>query len=249
MLAVYYTNRGPLREDNQDALLVDKQVLVKTPSPQSFTFENGGIFSIADGVGGYQGGEIAASILTKSLSDIPLGLKEDEVRSSLISACEKAAQQMTAKAKSDSRLANMSSAAAGVYIGESYVEAFNCGDCRVYRSIKPYLNKLSHDHSAVQMLFDLGMIGEDDMRSHPRKNVITSSVGANEESIDIYFKRISLVSPLKLFICSDGVWETINLDRLGEIVSESANIAAVKLTAELYTAQASDNISFIILEL
>jgi protein phosphatase len=249
VLAVYYTSRGPTREENEDAILIDKRVFIDTPKPQSFVFENRGVIMVADGVGGYRGGAMAASILAGSLSDLPLNLKEDEVRSAVISACEEAAKKMRAKAEVDFGLCNMSSAAAGVYVGESYIVAFNCGDCRVYRLIKPYLNKVSHDHSAVQMLFDQGLIEEDEMRSHPRKNVITSSIGAGDNVNEIFFKRISLIPPLKLFLCSDGVWEALSKEKLEEILSEPTYLSAPNLTNELYKAQATDNISFVILEM
>jgi protein phosphatase len=143
----------------------------------------------------------------------------------------------------------MSSTMAGVFFTKGELAVFNCGDCRVYRFSRPYLAKLSHDHSIVQSLFDSGAIGEEEMRSHPQKNVIISSVGIDNEQTEIFFKKIPIGHPLTLFLCSDGVWETLSLDRLEEILCQPAKEAATVLANELFEQKAKDNISFVILEI
>jgi protein phosphatase len=211
-------------------------------------FDDIGVFVVADGVGGYQGGEIASQTVLRSFASYDIN-DDEEPLLAVRRLCREASEEIAAMAEDDSDLVNMSSTIAGVVIGLNNIAVFNCGDCRVYRFIKPYLTKLTHDHSAVQLLFDNGLIEESEMRTHPRKNVIMSGVGRNDGETDIFYRRLPFITPLKLFLCSDGVWESLDLERLEEILCLPTIQAGEILAQELFDQGAQDNVSFIILDI
>ncbi|MDR2456806.1 MAG: serine/threonine-protein phosphatase [Deltaproteobacteria bacterium] len=248
MLAAYFCHEGPVRAQNQDAVLVGGAVLLRTETPEYAELGRCGVLAVADGVGGYKGGEIASSIVLECLSQLPSEgpvPSQETVRSRLRLASE----MMRASARGSAELASMSSTLAGVIVGEREMAVFNCGDCRVYRLSRPYLSKLTHDHSVVQALFDSGVIGEEEMRFHPRRHVIMSGVGLDDGQTELFFKTFPKGSPLSLFLCSDGVWEAMPLESLEEILSRPALEAAALLAEVLFKMQAQDNVSFIILEI
>jgi len=246
MLAVFYTNRGPRRKANQDAVLINGAIYTAMDEPLSVRSENGGVFVVADGLGGYKGGEAAAALVLDALSRlVSPALPDAAVVRAL---CGEASAGMRALAARDSSLSEMSSTMAGLVIRAAKMALFNCGDCRVYRLSRPYPAKLSHDHSVVQELFDQGLIDEDEMRVHPRKNIVTAAIGTETTPAEIFFQAMEFHTTYKLFLCSDGVWEALPAAGIAEILREAADTAANTLVAELFRADAADNISFIILE-
>ncbi|MDR2612524.1 MAG: serine/threonine-protein phosphatase [Deltaproteobacteria bacterium] len=249
MLASWFTNAGPAREGNQDAVLVGGCVYASLASPVSSEIREGGLIAVADGVGGYPGGDMAARILLTRLAGYSSppgdGTAESEVRRLLAEA----SADLAAAAARDSLLALMSSAVAGVCLVGDTLTAFNCGDCRVYLLRRPYLSRLTRDHSAVQPLLDAGLIDEDGMRLHPKRHVLTSSIGAGVNPPEVFFKTVPARAPARLFLCSDGVWEALPLETLEEIVCLPPGEAAAGLAGALFQVQASDNVSFIILDI
>ncbi|MDR1297008.1 MAG: serine/threonine-protein phosphatase [Deltaproteobacteria bacterium] len=272
MLTAYYTNAGPAREDNQDAVLVGS--LISPDTENAVLLDPGqplGVFAVADGVGGYRGGELAAKTLLDSLRELnrvpetrpgaedspespsagPAGSSPAEAASvelKITEACRRASDKMAELAAETPGYANMNTAVAGVFIGAGQITFFNSGDCRVYRLSAPHLTKMTRDHSLVQIMFDQGLIEEEEMRLHPRKNVLTSCIGRDREDFELYFKTMPQSSPQKYFICSDGVWEALPLEEIEQILCLPTPLAAATLARRLFEADASDNISFIILD-
>jgi len=247
MLAVYYTNAGPSRKENQDAVLINDLVCACSETPQSLELKNGVVFAVADGIGSYKGGAEAASLLLNSLAGLKIDAPFD--LPSLKVLCDQSSAKMRALIAKDFSLSNMSTTIAGIVLQERQMAVFNSGDCRVYRFSRPYLAKISHDHSVVQALFDSGVINEDHMRLHPQKNIVTAGVGPDADLTEIYFKTMPRAALNTFFLCSDGVWEAIPLERIEKILCDPPLTAAKNLVDELLEIPASDNISFIILNI
>jgi serine/threonine protein phosphatase PrpC len=254
MKAVFTTHRGAARRENQDALAVCGVVKTGCMDSREIIAINSfpALAAVIDGMGGYNGGERAAAILARTFSDAaarnifptePEPARDEKILASLL---EEAASAMRAAAREDPELSSMGAASAGILIRERSAVAFNCGDCRVYRFSYGALERLSRDHSVVQILFESGELDEDGMRSHPRKNIVTSAVTANlAERPEIFVKTVSRVPSDEFFICSDGVWEALSKTRIEEILRNGFPDAADHLRAALLEAACRDNISFI----
>jgi len=145
---------------------------------------------------------------------------------------------------------NLGCTLAGLIIRGTKAIAFNVGDCRVYRINGNYFEQITKDHSIVQTLFDEGIITEEEMRFHPRRNVITSSVSGDgrSDSIHVFSHKISLRNYDIFFICSDGIWGCFSHDELEMIYQrfQGYDFCEKLLTAAL-ARKASDNISGILL--
>ena len=250
---VFFSHRGNQRQFNEDALLANGCVVsgasMENPSSILHDGENG-LFAVFDGMGGYTGGALAARIaVTAFLEELPFTLPLSEER--LKNILTKISRSMKNEAEKEPSLAKMGATLAGLALSEVGVTLFNCGDCRVYRFRSGYLDRLSRDHSLVQELVDRGEIAEEEMRTHPQKNIVTATVQAGSgEDISFFFRELPRVEGDEFFICSDGVWEALVIDELEECLRmEDMTEGCKKLSQRLLETECKDNISFVFLRL
>lgn len=184
-----------------------------------------GLWAVADGMGGAAAGEIASAMalerlvyeLAKSQLNAP-GLPPEEIMKRIVGVIGVTNQRVfeaNRAARND-----MGSTLAGVIkVGETaYI--FNVGDSRVYllREGEP-LRKITRDHSLVQALVDSGQISEDEVRTHPQRNIILRNIGDKPVvQADIF------TEPTKpgdqFIICCDGLWELMQDADIQRIVSQ-----------------------------
>ena len=257
MKAMIYSNKGPVREHNEDALFAAGNVISGSSmaSPVELNAETpGGCFTVIDGMGGYEGGERAARLITMSFLENAEGwnIFAKTGREKIASVLKRASQKIADDVEKNPSLSSMGAALAGIALCSDGILVFNCGDCRVYRQQGEYLERLSHDHSVVQELCDRGEIDEEAMRTHPLKNKVTACISSDTSFIDIYFREVPKAHvSQRFFICSDGVWEALSLDELEScLAGKSSSEAADTLSKRLFEVgdACRDNVSFLIIE-
>jgi protein phosphatase len=243
-----------VRDENQDAVFIAGDI--KSGDMNSCEISeitsHPLCFAVIDGMGGHEGGAMAARILAEtfagSCNGENFGRKFDLAKDERVikEILKEASERMSFEARKNPSLSEMGAAVAGLLIRDNTAAAFNCGDCRAYRLCGGDIERLTRDHSVVQTLFEMGNIHEDEMRTHPRKNIVTSAVTANSANEPIlYIRGISRIDDDEYFLCSDGVWETISSDAInGYLCGPFPDSAGVLLNA-LITAECRDNISFI----
>jgi serine/threonine protein phosphatase PrpC len=261
------THRGAVRSENQDALCVAKRIWTEDMSaPQILKMEELRmeelqmeefqmkelplLLAVVDGMGGHKGGGRAARILAEVLSgavfEAKLDLEADEgVLNSLL---QEAALRMESEARQAPDLADMGATVSGAVIREKNALVFNCGDCRVYRFSSGGLERLTRDHSIVQILYEQGEIDEDEMRLHPQKNIVTSAVSADPTVMwELYVKGVSRWENDVFFLCSDGVWEAMDSRQLARWLTPGLPLAqgAAGLFDALLAGGCRDNVSFL----
>jgi protein phosphatase len=249
MIVAAMTHRGAVRSENQDALCVAKKFWIgDMDAPQVLEVgELPLLLAVVDGMGGHKGGARAARILAQVLAEgaafgAELDLEADQ--RALDSLLREAAGQMKSEARKAPELASMGATVSGVVIREKNALAFNCGDCRTYRFSGGGLERLTRDHSIVQTLYEEGKIDEDEMRSHPRKNIVTSAVSVDAD-VELYVKEVSRSEGDVYFLCSDGVWEAIDSYRLTQWLTLPFARGAACLFDALLAEGCRDNVSFL----
>ena len=231
MEAIYYVNKGKVRSNNEDGILID-DILITDSMNEPKKIENDfKKIVVSDGMGGLDNGEVATRILLETF-------KESDIKD--IESIEK-----TIKKSAEKFLDNSGCATAGI-IFEGFV--FNVGDCRVYKKVDMFLNRLTKDHSLAEQLIDIGELDEEDLINFEKKNVLTSAVIKNKD-INIYTKEIK-IKPNDIFlVCSDGLWGEFSIDELEECFS-SDNIEEIasNLLKALDKKEVKDNVSFVIVK-
>ncbi|MFI8632242.1 PP2C family protein-serine/threonine phosphatase [Microbacterium sp. NPDC077663] len=201
--------------------------------------------AVADGVGGGPSGDLAAAAIIHKLIT---------VRGALTSAAElverlKAANwDIGAHIRRDAALAGMASTLTGVWLtaDEALVVA-HTGDSRAYLLRDGVLVRQTRDDSFVQALVDRGLGRPEDAGTHPRRNIITASLGGNDEDVIRVETRDARVGD-RWFLCSDGVTDYVPEDALAEIVRGVTDpVRAAHAVVDLALAAGSrDNVTAVV---
>lgn len=211
------------------------------------------LYILADGMGGYKGGEIASSLAVASARNYIFNnfknVKKD--RESILElikqAVEKANSVVHEKAKEDIELQDMGTTIDVCLIYNNKVFIGHVGDSRVYRIRKNIIRKLTTDHSYVEKLVREGTITKEEAYNHPKKNMLMKALGTVEPvEPDVLVK--GFLKDDILLMCSDGL---TNMLRDSEIYNlllnnpENPEEALIKCANDL---GGFDNITAIIID-
>ena len=171
------------------------------------------LFIVADGMGGYKGGEIASSLAVKSaknyiLSNFEKNKGDKENLQSLVKSSSQYANMVVfEKSKEDEELRNMGTTLDVCLIYENKAFISHIGDSRIYRIRKEFMRKLTKDHSYVQQLVDEGKITKEESMNHPKKNMLIKV--ENPHIRDYYAEAAAEIFNLK----KENVYEELEQNR------------------------------------
>ena len=164
------SDKGKVREMNQDYYYI------------STSLDQIQLYILADGMGGYNGGEIASSLAVQTAKNyIENNFKEIEKdRDSIIqllgSSMEYANMVVYEKSKENKELEGMGTTLDICLIYNNKAFIGHVGDSRVYRIRKDFIRKLTQDHSYVQKLVKDGTITKEEAVHHPQKNMLMKAL-------------------------------------------------------------------------
>lgn len=211
------------------------------------------LYILADGMGGYNGGEIASKLATISTKNyIESNFKQIEPTKENIldlirSAMEYANMIVYEKAKENVNLENMGTTMEVCLIYENRAYIGHIGDSRIYRIRKDIMRKLSEDHSYVQGLVKNGTISKEEALTHPKKNMLMKALGCTAFiEPDIMVK--GFLKDDIILICSDGLTNMLKEQEIFEIVKDDIDKAANILIDRANELGGYDNISAIIIQ-
>ena len=209
----------------------------------------GRVFFVADGMGGHEAGEVASSEALSALS----GLADvDQVEPALVEAFLEVAQQRIRAIETESGNAP-GTTLTGVLVDERedvpYWLFVNVGDSRTYLLSGGVLAQVSVDHSEVQELVDAGTITMEEARRHPRRNVITRALGA-QDGVRADFRYIPVTLHDRVLICSDGLTGELTDEQITAILLEQPDPerAAAYLVDAAIQAGGRDNITVVLVD-
>jgi serine/threonine protein phosphatase PrpC len=171
---------------------------------------------MADGAGGHRGGALASAVVVDTVA--AAFLRQPEMNSEELKAViEEADAQLRLQQQSQSGFGDMCSTLVVAVINRSKGTAIwgHVGDTRVYHFRRNELLSVSKDHSVVQQLVDAGLVPGNQIRSHPRRNVLAAALGMKAGSnlaalsSNVMDAPISLADGDALLICTDGFWELV----------------------------------------
>ena len=238
MKAFAKSDIGKARDTNQDYYYI------------SNSLDEVQLYMLADGMGGYNGGDIASRLATVTVksyieSNFEKIPKEKEAILKLIeNAMEYANMVVYEKSKEDENLQGMGTTLEVCVIYNNKVYIGHIGDSRIYRIRKEFIRKLTTDHSYVQKLVKDGTISKEEAEHHPKKNMLMKALGCTP-----YVEPDTMVKGfLKgdiLLICSDGLTNMISQEKIYQIIIENQENAVQKLIEEANNQGGYDNITAI----
>ena len=234
------TDIGKVREINQDYYYTSEENSIPK------------LCILADGMGGYKGGEVASKLAVDSArkyieNNFSNNFSEKEEILKLIgNAVEYANMVVYEKSKEVQELEGMGTTleVCLIYNNKAYIG--HVGDSRIYRIRKDVIRKLTKDHSYVQQLVEDKKITREEAKIHPKKNMLKRALGCR-----IYVEQDLREKKIKkgdIFImCSDGLTNMVEEKRIYELVKQDINTAAGNLINEANSAGGYDNITIIII--
>ena len=191
------------------------------------------LFVLCDGMGGTNGGNIASGLATRTYSDFientlapyigddgSCDLEAVDIEGVIRDAVVAANRAVYARARESSELANMGTTLVSAVICGNEMYIANVGDSRMYMLYDDDLSQLTHDHSYVQMLVDMGQITKEEAATNPRRNILTRAVGT-EKVIEVDITSMEIPdSDVYFLLCSDGLYNFVSEDLMTNIMRE-----------------------------
>lgn len=240
----YYglTDPGRCRENNEDAYLLEQQGRYV-------------IAVVADGIGGYEGGEVASYLACKCISDYLWDSPEKVLGKDALKQAVIYANNAVVSQQQNPRLSSMGCVLTAVLFDMEQHLAYmsHVGDTRLYKYKDGVLTKLSRDHSLVGLQEDAGVMSEEEAMSHPRRNIITRFIGNARLDWNTNYMmdlRFPIEIDAQYLICSDGLYDMVTSAEIMEVLAQESDPQqkVEELINRANLAGGKDNITAIILE-
>ncbi|HBS03355.1 MAG TPA: hypothetical protein DEA96_00215 [Leptospiraceae bacterium] len=245
-----FSEPGLVRKRNEDAALIDHQVIQGNAKSDIKTFEGETRWvAVADGLGGHPAGNIASETLLRSLisDNQPFRTREDlnELSGYLSTSLLRKAQEVDGAA-------GMASTLTALYCSDDKLYIIHCGDCRAYRIQGTGTEKslISTDHTLVFQDYLRGELTLEQLRMHPMKNQILRCIQATDSITRLELHTLERSAGLRILLASDGIWEAMSHPRLMELVQDG-NLAQCceSVRTQYYSSGARDNGTMVLVEI
>ncbi|MGE5758378.1 MAG: Stp1/IreP family PP2C-type Ser/Thr phosphatase [Sideroxydans sp.] len=244
---VSQTNPGMVRSHNEDSVAYDADI---------------GLVVLADGMGGYNAGEVASGIAVSVLSsevrhhleaarpedldaageELGVALLHDNVK--------KANLSIFRAAQSQPQYAGMGTTIVTALFYDDRVAVAHVGDSRMYRLRGEIFETITRDHSLLQEQIDSGMISKDDARLSKNKNLVTRAVGIDadvEPELHVHAVQVGDI----YLLCSDGLNDMVEDEDIGatlQMLQNNLPLAATQLIQLANDNGGRDNVSVILVK-
>jgi protein phosphatase len=207
------------------------------------------LFAVADGMGGAQAGEVAASAAVDALAGgLPAGPGSVEER--LAAVVQTANAQIHALSIADEDRAGMGTTLTAAYVGEDAVTLVHVGDSRCYRWRDGALDRLTSDHSLVGELVREGRLAPEEAEDHPQRSIITRALGPAPDVLPDALTARARDGDVYL-LCSDGLTSMVSEDAIAGALAVAAPLreTAARLVELANDAGGRDNITVVLFRL
>lgn len=188
MKSAFLSHKGNVRELNEDSVYTGELA------------EKGFLALVADGMGGYNAGEIASGMAVREVRQNISTLDGKGLEEGFRQANRKIYELAASKPE----YRNMGTTLSGCIIKDNMLYAANVGDSRIYLICGKKIRQITVDHSYVQELVDMGHITKAEAAEHPNKNIITRAIGTDRTvEIDIFAYKVK--NGDMVILCSDGL--------------------------------------------
>ena len=241
------THAGMVRAHNEDSIGADPSV---------------GLAVLADGMGGYNAGEVASGIavalIAKELRDTlaeALPFERDRASGELVSvkmlrnAVARANASIFEAANSQAQYAGMGTTLVVALMCDDHINVAHVGDSRLYRLRDAELTQLTRDHSLLQEQIDSGMITKEMARRSQNKNLVTRAVGIEPE-VEADINTFEAKEGDMYLLCSDGLNDMVDDEDIFLTLSSlhtNMPLAAGQLVQMANDNGGRDNISVILI--
>jgi PPM family protein phosphatase len=236
------TDVGRVRAHNEDSIAADPEL---------------GLATLADGMGGYNAGEVASGIavamvpaeIRKLSANRPLHeLSEGEVQQMVTAQASKVNAAIYAAAQNQANYSGMGTTLVIAYWHGDRVTIGHLGDSRCYRLRGDQIRALTRDHSWIQEQIDAGLMTYEQARASKKRNLVTRACGIDPNVVPEVHTHDVLPGDIYV-LCSDGLYDMVSDDSIHLTVSSlksNLTLAAQQLVQQANDNGGRDNISVIL---
>lgn len=207
------TDVGCQRSNNEDSFLYWE------PDGEEEFRRKGRLAVVADGMGGYEGGQEASRLAVETVRDVYASSLETDPQRVLVEALRLAHQNIQHYAAEHPQLHGMGTTCTAVSIVGRQLCFAHVGDSRLYLVREGTVSRLTRDHSYVSRLVESGFVRSEDAESHPQRHILTAALGSGSVvDPDVCERPLSLQEGDTLVLCTDGLWSLIGEQELGQTV-------------------------------
>ena len=206
---VELTDVGKVRDHNEDAISCNADI---------------GLWVLADGMGGYNAGEVASGIAVKTIVDLVTEACKRESRGDiepgtgymrqtivLRDAITRANKVIHQTAQTQPQCEGMGTTIVACLFFNNRVSIAHVGDSRLYRLRDNRLEQITLDHSLLQELVDRGFYSQEEAARSANRNYVTRALGV-DTSVDVEVQEIDVAKDDYLLMCSDGLPDMVEDD-------------------------------------
>lgn len=188
---------GRKRDENQDRVRC------------GFLGENISLSVVCDGMGGALSGGVASEEAINIIYQrISAGFRPEadpnSIRNLMLTAVHAANTIVYEKSKEDIEKNGMGTTCVAALVCGKHCYVVNVGDSRCYLMTEGKIMQVTTDHTYVRMLYEQGLIAEDEMKTHQMRSVITRAVGV-EADLEVDYFEFEPEGNFTLLLCSDGL--------------------------------------------
>lgn len=236
------TDVGCVRKNNEDSYIYWE------PESEELFGSLGRLAVVADGMGGYQGGEIASEMAVTTVRDIYAHCSESNIQNRLSRAFFEAHRRIRERAREDTRLSEMGTTCTAFALVNGQLYFAHVGDSRLYLLRNQKLQLLTRDHTLIARWIENGVIRAEEAETHPQRHVLTAALGVPGE-IQPDAGSLSLQEGDTVLLCTDGLWGQVREDEIQHTLASNSPTESCRVLCSLANNRGGpDNITMQILQ-
>lgn len=245
MKFTFKTDIGKKRKNNEDSLFTEE-------------YDDCSLFIVADGLGGYESGEVASKIfveqfsnyIEKNLNILTENVDDITVYNILKEALQTANLKIYEMEKTDKKYKSMATTCVVLFILKEKIYYLSVGDSRLYyiNKEKESITQITEDDTYINELLKQDVINEEEAKIHPQRHVLTKAIGIIK-NLTADVKKLDKNDGY-LLLCSDGITTMMEDNEILDIYKSTKfeNIAK-ELVKFANSKGGNDNITVITVEL
>ncbi len=239
------TDVGRQRGNNEDSYIYWE------PDSEKEFHRKGRLAVVADGMGGYEGGQEASRLAVETVRHVYDNNFDGDPQQALLSAVTTAHENIQRYAAEHIQFQGMGTTCTALALLDHRLYFAHVGDSRLYLVRPTAISRLTRDHSYVGRLVESGIVRSEDAESHPQRHILTAALGSGKEILpDTPEQPITLEKNDSLLLCTDGLWSVVGEQELARGVRSHPPAEACHALIDMALERgAPDNVTVLILHI
>jgi PPM family protein phosphatase len=239
------TDVGRQRANNEDSYLY-----WEADSDGDFA-RKGRLAVIADGMGGYEGGQEASRLAVETVRQMYDQQFNSDPQTTLIAAFAAAHENIQRYAVEHPEFHGMGTTCTAASIVGPQLYFAHVGDSRLYLVRGETVSRLTRDHSYVGRLVESGVVRSEDAESHPQRHILTAALGSGREvDPDFPAAPLALEENDSLLLCTDGLWSLVSEQEISAAIGANTPADACAVLVKMALDRGGpDNVTVLVLRI